>query len=474
MLRAPAYRSSTSAAWIRKSAERVRAVMMAVMSEQETVPIDEGLRAEDLREIWSLAHPAEKVEGFRSLSFGEAEALFLSLDTRAQRELLTALPANERQLWVRQLPPDDAADVCQSCDAETRESLLRLLDEPTRKEVSALLAYAEDEAGGLMSPRYVRLRPDMSVDEAIKYLRRAARERAETIYYIYVLDAEQRLIGVVSFRELFGAPPDRTVRDVMSTNTISVREDLDQEAVANVMAESDLMAVPVVDAEGHIKGIVTLDDIVDVVREEATEDIQKIGGSAALDAPYLQVSVRELVRKRAGWLTVLFLGELLTANAMAYYEDAISRAVVLALFIPLIMSSGGNSGSQASTLVIRALAMGEVKLRDWWRVFSRELVTSMLLGLILGSLGLLRVVFWPTRASLYGEHFVLIGFTVAVSIVWIVVWGSLAGAMLPFILHRAGLDPASASAPFVASLVDVSGLVIYFSVATLFLSGTLL
>jgi magnesium transporter len=414
------------------------------------------------------------VEGFRSLSFSEAEELFLSLDSRAQCDLLTGLPSNERQLWMRQLPPDDAADVCQKAEPELRDVLLRLLDEPTRKEVSALLAYAEDEAGGLMSPRYVRLRPDMSVDEAIKYLRRAALERAETIYYIYVLDAAQRLVGVVSFRELFGAPPDRTVRDVMRADVLAVRDDLDQEAVANVMAESKLMAVPVVDAEGRIQGIVTVDDIVEVVREEATEDIQKIGGTVALDAPYLEIGIRELIRKRAGWLTILFFGELLTANAMAYYEDAIARAVVLALFIPLIISSGGNSGSQASTLVIRALAVGEVRLRDWWRVFVRELATSLVLGLILGAIGLLRVVLWPTRAQLYGEHFVLIGLTVAVSLVWIVVWGSLAGAMLPFLLHRAKLDPASASAPFVASLVDVSGLVIYFSVATLFLSGTLL
>jgi magnesium transporter len=375
---------------------------------------------------------------------------------------------------MRQLPPDDAADLCQQAAPEARDELLRLLDEPTRREVSALLTYAEDEAGGLMSPRYVRLRPDMSVDEAIKYLRRAARERAETIYYIYVLDAEQRLLGVASFRELFAAPPERTVRDIMRTNVVTVRDDLDQEAVANVMAESDLMAVPVLDAEGRIKGIVTVDDIVDVVREEATEDIQKMGGTAALDAPYLEVGVFGLVRKRAGWLTVLFLGQLLTATAMAFYEDDIARAVVLALFIPLIISSGGNSGSQASTLVIRALAVGEVHLRDWWRVFVRELGTSFVLGLILGVIGLLRVVFWPTRETVYGEHFFLIGLTVAVSLVWIVVWGSLAGSMLPFALRRFGFDPASASAPFVATLVDVTGLVLYFSVATVILTGTVL
>jgi magnesium transporter len=449
-------------------------MMRPVTPAQELAAPDEGLRADDLREIWSFANPEEKIEGFRALAPSEAEEFFISLDTRAQAELLAALPANERQIWMRQLPPDDAADLLQAAPAELREPLLRLLDEPTRREVSGLLLYAEDEAGGLMSPRYVRLRPDMSVDEAIKYLRRAARERAETIYYIYVLDSEQRLVGVVSFRELFAAAPERTVRDVMRTEVRTVREDLDQEAVANIMAESDLMAVPVVDAEGRIKGIVTVDDIVDVVREEATEDIQKIGGSAALDAPYLEVGVLGLVRKRAGWLTVLFLGQLLTATAMDFYEDAIARAVVLALFIPLIISSGGNSGSQASTLVIRALAMGEVRLRDWWRVFVREVATSFVLGLILGSIGLLRVVLWPAREALYGQHFALIGVTVGVSLLWIVVWGSIAGSMLPFVMRRLGFDPASASAPFVATLVDVTGLVIYFSAATWILTGTVL
>ena len=444
------------------------------MSDQDVRAVEEGLSAEELREIWSLTNPEERVEGFRSLSPTEAEALFLSLDSRSQSELLTALPANERQLWLRQLPPDDAADVCQIAPTEARDSLLRLLDEPTRKEVSALLAYAEDEAGGLMSPRYVRLRPDMSVDEAIKYLRRAARERAETIYYIYVLDAEQRLIGVVSFRELFGAPPDRTVRDVMHEDITSVREDLDQEAVANVMAESKLMAVPVVDAQGRIKGIVTVDDIVDVVREEATEDIQKIGGMEALDAPYLQIAFARMVRKRAGWLAALFLGEMLTATAMAYYEDEIARAVVLALFVPLIISSGGNSGSQASTLVIRAMALGEVNLRDWWRVIRRELAAGVALGGVLGTIGFLRVAIWGAATSLYGEHYLLVALTIFGSLIGVVTFGTLAGSLLPFVLRRLGFDPASASAPFVATLVDVTGIVIYFTVASVILRGTLL
>jgi magnesium transporter len=435
---------------------------------------DSTLLAEELRELWPVLTLDEKVEGFRGLPPPEAEDFFLSLEARAQAELLLAVPANERQIWVRQLPPDDAADLLQAVPDETREALMRLIDDPTRHEVSALLAYAEDQAGGLMSPRYVRLRPEMSVDEAISYLRRAARERVETIYYVYVLDAEQRLVGVVSFRDLFAAPSDRKVQDIMRREFVCVRDDLHQEAVSKVIAENDLLAVPVVDAAGRVVGIVTVDDVVDVVREEATEDIQKIGGTQALDAPYLDVGILGMVRKRAIWLTVLFLGQLLTATAMSYYEDDIARAVVLALFIPLIISSGGNSGSQATTLVVRALATDEVRLRDWYRVLVRELATSLLLGLILGAIGLLRIVFWPHRETLYGEHFVLIGWTVAVSLVWIVVWGSITGAMLPFLLRRLGFDPASASAPFVATLVDVTGLVIYFSVATLILSGTLL
>ena len=394
------------------------------MEEQARTAAESALLADELRDAFPFLDLEERVEGFRLLPPAEAESLFFSLSTREQCELLLALRPAERQLCMRQLAPDDAADVIQGTDEGRRDGLLRLLDEPTRREVNALLAYAEDEAGGLMSPRYVRLRAEMSVDEAISYLRRAARERVETIYYIYVLDAEQRLLGVVSFRELFAAPPEKTVRDVMHTEVVSVPEDMDQEKVANVIAENDLMAVPVLDAEGRIKGIVTVDDIVDVVREEATEDIQKIGGTQALDAPYLEVGVLEMVRKRAIWLTVLFVGQLLTATAMAYFEDEIARAVVLALFIPLVISSGGNSGSQASTLVIRAMAMEEVRLRDWARVLRREVAAGLLLGVLLGVIGLLRVVLWPGRVSAFGEHFFLIGLTVAVSLVWIVLWGA--------------------------------------------------
>jgi magnesium transporter len=325
-----------------------------------------------------------------------------------------------------------------------------------------------------MNPRFARLRPDMSVDEAIRYLRIQARERLESLNYLYVLDAEQKLLGVVAFQDLFAAPAERTVRDIMNTDVLTASEDLDQEAVSRLFAQHDLLAMPVVDAEGRMKGVVTVDDIVDVVQEEATEDIQKIGGTEALNAPYLRVGFLEMVSKRGRWLAVLFLGEMFTATAMATFEDEIARAVVLAVFVPLIISSGGNSGSQASTLVVRALALGELQLADWWRVMRREFLTGLTLGTILGAIAFLRVMAWEWLFHTYGTHALLVGITVAFTIVGIVTWGALSGGLLPFILRRFGADPASASAPFVATLVDVTGIVIYFSIASLVLRGTLL
>jgi magnesium transporter len=436
--------------------------------------IHSELLSSDLQETWPLLPPGDRLDGFTLLSRAEAEEFFLSLSARDQAELLLALPLKERRLWIRLLAPDDAADVIQATPAEERGRLLALLDDTTRTEVTALLAYAEDEAGGLMNPRYARVRPDMSVDEAISYLRRQAREQLATIYYAYVLDTQQHLLGVVSFRELFAAPGVKKVQEVMRTDMVTASEQMDQEAVSLLFAQHDLMAIPVMDAEGHLRGIVTVDDIVDVVQEEATEDIQKIGGMEALEGPYLQIGFVRMLRKRAGWLAALFLGEMLTATAMSYYENEIARAVVLALFIPLIISSGGNSGSQASTLVIRAMALGEVRLRDWWRVIRRELAVGLALGTTLGLIGLLRILFWQALFRLYGEHFFLIGLTVACSLVGVVLYGTVAGSMLPFLLRRLGFDPASASAPFVATLVDVSGIVIYFTVASLILRGILL
>jgi len=422
----------------------------------------------ELAEAWSLLPVEDRVGGFRQLDPGDAEEFFFDLDARDQAELLMALPGAERRIWIRLLPPDDAADLVQAAAEEARPGLLNLLDETKRREVSALLAYAEDEAGGLMSSRYARLRPDMTVDEAIAYLRRqaVASIEPETIYYLYVLDGAQRLLGVLSFRDLFAAPGNRTIREIMTTDVVSAHEEMDQEAVAHLFSEHDLLAMPVVDADGVLKGIVTVDDIVDVVEEEATEDIQKLGGMAALDEPYLRTGFLSLVRKRVGWLTVLFFAQLLTATVIGRFSENIEAITALALFIPLILSSGGNSGSQASTLVIRALTIDEVRLRDWWRVARRELATGLTLGAALGLLGLGRIVVGAATGQSYDTDILRLALTLSASLVAVVLFGTLVGSMLPFALRRAGLDPASASGPLVATLSDVTGLLIYFSIAS--------
>ena len=429
-------------------------------------------------EMWHTLALEDRVEIFKQLHYAERDDFFLALSARDQSELIRSLPQNERRIWIRLLPPDDATDLVQETPEEDRHGLLGLLDDYTRREVVALLAYAEDDAGGLMSPRFARLRPDMTVDEAVTYLRRQA-EQVETIHYAYVLDSDQKLLGVVPLRRLMSAPRDQRVRDIMRTDFISASEELDQEALAKLFSEEHLFAIPIVDHQGRMKGIVTADDIVNVVTEEASEDIQKIGGMEALDAPYLKVAMTEMVRKRGGWLAALFIGETLTATAMSFFEKELAKAIVLGLFIPLIISSGGNSGSQATTLVIRAMALGEVTLRDWWRVIRREVAAGLTLGCMLGAIGITRILLWQevavaTGKDLYGQHYLLVAITVGASLVGVVLFGTLAGAMLPFVLRRLGLDPASASAPFVATLVDVTGLIIYFTVASMILRGTLL
>lgn len=429
---------------------------------------------EEIRGVWATLGAPARQELFASLEHVDAEELFLELNSQDQAELLEPMPLLSRRTWLRLLAPDDAADLIQALAPDLHGEYLGLLDEPTRREVEALLAYSEDEAGGLMSPRFARLRADMTVDQAITYLRRQAVAEFETIYTLYVLDPEQKLIGVLSLRDLITARADVRVDEVMVREPVIASPGMDQESLSHLFSTHDLGAIPVVDDQGRMQGIVTIDDIVDVVQEEATEDIQKLGGMEALEAPYLRIGFGDMLRKRAGWLTALFVGEMLTATAMGYFEEEIARAVVLALFVPLIISSGGNSGSQATTLVIRAMALDEVRLRDWWRVARRELAAGLCLGLILGAVGFLRILLWQQAFHSYGAHFLRIAVTVAFSLVGVVMFGTLSGSMLPFALRRAGFDPASASAPFVATLVDVTGLVIYFSVAHLVLRGILL
>ncbi len=437
--------------------------------------VAEPTMLDDLLEAWPLLDAEERLSGFLALDRSEADEFFLARSSRDQAGLLLVMAPAQARSWLRLLAPDDAADLIQHVPPGQREAFLSLLDDATRREVSGLLAYAEDEAGGLMNPRYARLRPEMSMDEAIAYLRRQARDQTQTLPYSYALDADERLVGIVSYRQLFTAASADRVEQVMSTAPITVAPDTDQEEIARLIARHRLAAIPVVDAAGRMQGVVTADDIVEVEREEATEDIQKMGGTAALEAPYFDTGLMRMIRKRAGWLSVLFLGETLTATAMGRFEADIHRAVVLAMFVPLVISSGGNSGSQATTLVIRAMALGEVRLRDWWRVIHREFRSGLGLGLVLGALGAGGILLSQAVMHPYADAVAApLALTVGMSLLGVVLWGTIVGSMLPFIMRRLGFDPAIASAPFVATLVDVTGLVIYFTTAQILLRGVLL
>jgi len=421
---------------------------------------------DQLWERWPYLSHEQRLAQFRQLHTGEKANFFLELSAHDQCFLLLGLPEEQRHVWIRVLPPDDAADVIQEAGPNLRDELLGLLDDATRKEVIALLSYQEDDAGGLMNPRFARLRPDSTVDVAISYLRKQASGVAQ-MNYAYVLDHEQHLLGVVSLRQLFTADPEKLVRDVMETeDLVWVTPETDQQEVTRAVRDSRLLAVPVLEADRRMVGIVTVDDIVDVVEEKASRDIQNIGGMEALDTPYLHTSVIEMIRKRAGWLAILFVGEMFTATAMGFFEAEIAKAVVLALFLPLIISSGGNSGSQATSLIIQAMALGDVRLRDWFRVIRRELISGLALGIILGAIGMTRIFVWQKIFGTYGVQTPILALTIFLSLIGVVAFGTIAGSMLPFILRRCGLNPASASAPFVATLVDVTGLVIYFSIAS--------
>lgn len=440
------------------------------MSEVETQELSLVAR---LLDAWPHMTPEDRLQTFRTMAPDDSEDLFLALGPRNHAALYEDFNRAERRLWTRFLAPDDAADLIQELPEELRGEALNLVDEKVRRDIIALLSYREDEAGGLMNPRFARVRPDMLVAEAIRYVRQQA-QTVEPIHYIYVLDSSQRLMGVISFRQLFLSPAEKRISEIMEDKVVTVPDEMDQEQVGRLFQQHRFVALPVVDGDRRVQGVVTVDDILDVNQEEATEDIQKLGGQEALDAPYPSVPLRDMIRKRAGWLMLLFVGEMFTTTTMHHFEEEIARAVVLALFIPLIISSGGNAGAQATTLIIRALALRELRLSDWRRVLSRELLTGLGLGVILAGIGFMRIAFWPGRADLFTEHYILVAICVSASLVGVVLFGSVVGAMLPFLLRSLKLDPASASAPFVATLVDVTGLVIYFSVARILLTGTLL
>lgn len=431
------------------------------------------LTPRDLAELIGDAPAHEQAVFFRILPRKLAAATFEYLPTEKQRHLLSSMAQSDTAAILNEMSPDDRTMLLEELPAEVTKELLTMLPADERAIAITLLGYPENSVGRLMTPDYVAVRPEWTVRYVLDYIREHGAD-SETLSTIYVVDEGGKLIDDLRIRVFLLAPLYKSVLDVMDRRFVALKATDDQETAVGVFRREDRTALPVTDTTGILIGIVTIDDVLDVAEIEATEDIQKIGGMQALDEPYMKVALGRMVRKRAGWLVILFLGEMLTATAMGFFEEEIKRAVVLALFVPLIISSGGNSGSQAATLVIRALALGEVGVRDWWRVIRREILSGLALGSILGTIGFLRIALWATFTNIYGPHWFLVALTVGVALVGIVLWGTLMGSMLPLILQRLGFDPAASSAPFVATLVDVTGLLIYFSVAAIILHGTLL
>jgi len=432
-----------------------------------------GLTPNDLAEIVMDLPPSDQLGVLRHLPRSLAVDTFQYLTQKAQERLLKTMPPEEAADILNQMSPDDRTTLLEASGAISSKKLLELLAPEERAVAVSLLEYPEESVGRLMTPDFIALRENWSVQQVLDYIRENGQD-SETLNVVYVVDDKGVLLDDIRMREFLLTPLTRRVSDLMDRRFVALQTTDGQQAAVGVFKREDRTVLPVVDAQGILVGIVTIDDILDVAEQAATKDFQKVGGLEALDEPYMQIGLGRMVRKRAGWLVLLFLGEMLTATAMGFFEKEIARAVVLALFIPLIISSGGNSGSQASTLVIRALAIGEVRLRDWWRVFRREILSGLSLGAILGTIGFSRVAIWSAFSSIYGPHWLLVALTVGCALIGIVLWGTLAGSTLPFILRGLGFDPATSSAPFVATLVDVTGLVIYFTIASLILRGTLL
>jgi magnesium transporter len=427
----------------------------------------------DLAGIVAALDEDDRVKVFRALGGKVAAETFEYLDLSTQERLLASFDDAKAAEILEEMAPDDRTALLEELPGEMTARLLSLLSPEQRGVAVALLQYAPDSVGRLMTPDFVSVRKEWTVRHVLDHIRKHGKD-SETLNVIYVVDEADKLLDDLRIRSILLANWHTHVADLMDGKFVALDVTDDKKSAVEVFRKYDRIALPVIDAKGKLVGIVTIDDVLDVAEEEATREIQRFGGLEALDEPYLATSMLAMVRKRASWLIVLFLGEMLTASAMGYFEAEIARAVVLALFVPLIISSGGNSGSQAATLIIRALALGEVKLNDWWVVFRREIASGLLLGTILGTIGFVRIAIWSAFSNLYGPHWPLIGLTVAAALLGIVLWGTLAGSMLPFLLSRLGFDPATSSAPFVATLVDVTGLIIYFSVALVILRGTLL
>ena len=421
----------------------------------------------------------EQVIIFRVLPHALAADVFEYLDFDAQQKLLHAMAHEQVVGILNEMSPDDHTALLEELPSAAARQLIRLLTPEERRVATALLGYPEGSVGRLMTPDFIAVKEDWTVQQVLNYVREHGRD-SETLNFVYVVDDRGKLIDDVRMREFLLRPLTAKVSEIRDQTFGALNVTDSQQDALNVFRKYDRAALPVVDSNGVLVGIVTADDMLDVAEEEATEDIQKFGGMEALDEPYMRIPLWRMVRKRAGWLVILFLGEMLTATAMANYQEELAKALVLALFLPLIVSSGGNSGSQASTLMIRAMALGEVTLHDWWRVMSREVQAGLSLGAILGVIGVVRVGAWAIvgeqyfHRQPYGPHWPLVALTVGIALVGVVLWGTLSGSMLPFLLRRVGADPAASSAPFVATLVDVTGLIIYFSIALVIMRGAML
>lgn len=415
----------------------------------------------------------DKVIVFRVLPVDLATDTFEHLEFDTQEELLKAMGNEEVAAILNDMSPDDRTALLEELPGTSAKRLIQLLSAEERKVSQTLLGYPENSVGRLMTPDYIAVKQDWTVAETLDYIRNNGAD-SETLNVIYIVDEKGKLIDDIRIREVILSPLERKILDLMDENYTALNVHDDQEMAVELFKKYDRVALPVIDNHGILIGIVTVDDVLDVAEEEATEDIQKIAGVSALEEPFPTIPIFSMVRKRAIWLTILFVAQILTAVAMGFFGDEISKAVVLSIFIPLVISSGGNSGSQAATLVIRAMAVGEIVLADWWLIMRREILSGFMLGSILGVIGFLQVAILTNVFHIISSHWVLIGITVFFSLIGIVLWGTISGSMLPFILKKLGADPATSSAPLIATLCDVTGLVIYFSVALLVLRGTLL
>lgn len=447
-----------------------------LIASEDKLVIQDFLNDQNISDVADLIYNNEEYECqiISHLSLHRAASVFKILELATQKRVIRELPAFTTTELLNELPADDRVAFLEELPTSIVRDLIKTLEPEERKVTLELLGYPENSVGRLMTPDYVYVYEDNSVTDVLNTIRKFAKN-SETIDVIYVIDEKGELIDDIRIREFILAEPTTKVRDIMDERFIALNVNDDQEIASKVFKMNNRVALPVTDDNNILLGIVTIDDILWVAEEEFSEDIQKIGGTEALNAPYLDISIVKLVKKRAGWLVILFLSEMLTATAMQFFQKEIEAATVLALFIPLIMSSGGNSGSQASTLIIQAMALGELTISDWWRVMRREIISGLLLGVILGSIGYFRIILWQNLHIFnYGPYWQLVATTIFFSLIGIVLWGSLMGSMLPLILKRLKLDPAASSAPFVATLVDVTGIIIYFSVAYIFLQGKLL